>query len=453
MITPAARAKVQTSVLLREASRSVWRVARISSIIGRKLRTAGDIAVALVALAPVVAGCSGVRSAAESDAREGRVPGPWSVDEVAAHLRFLNGREADGRATGSVGYGYAAAYAEARMREYGLQPVAPGVHRHLYFTPLNSVADARIVRFGPDTLALGIDDGVAPDPRSAAGSVRAGSLDLVGPGAPVRPDPAPVIVVAPTDTGSARLRAFEERGVGAVIMALPPSPDRVSRPLGRLVIVRTDAGRIERITGRPAGQPVPQEGVRVEVDVQVDVAGSVEVSAAAVNVLGYVPGRDPHLASELVLVAAAMDGRGTVAGSSMPDTSEYAVGAAAILEAARVLAGLAGSGQGPDRTVLFALFAGSRQDDSGARAWLANPTWPADATREVVLVGASDPGPFSGRSYPVRAIGSDAVAPGPGSLVDRASAQAAALSREVLLAASGMIWHRDGASRVPDPGP
>lgn len=384
--------------------------------------------------------------------RAEREPAPWSATETADHLRILNDDAADGRATGSVGFGHVAAYLASRLREYGLQPVAPGSWRHLYFTPLNSVNDARVVRFGADTLSTGGEDGLEPDPRSAAGSVRAKTVDLIAAGAPISENPAPVIVIGPSDTGTVRLRAWASAGVRAVIAATRPTPGRETRPLGDLLLIRADPSLVSRLVDAPMNSSGPTESARLPLDLGIEVAGSFNPAAGAINIMGYIGGRDPYLASELVIVAASVDGSGSIGPGTGPDASEYGVAAAAVLESARVLAGLARAGEAPDRTVLFALLSGSRQDQAGARAWLKNPTWPSDATRVAILVGESDPGVFGSQEYPVLVLGSDSVATGPGSLESRGASQAASLAREVLLMASRHVWSAEGPSRVPSPG-
>lgn len=69
------------------------------------------------------------------------------------------------------------------------------------------------------------------------------------------------------------------------------------------------------------------------------------------NVVGLLPGSDPNLASEIVLVSAHYDHLGKHEGKINPGAADNASGVAAVLEVARTL-----SAQRPRRTVAFAAF-------------------------------------------------------------------------------------------------
>ncbi len=126
---------------------------------------------------------------------------------------------------------------------------------------------------------------------------------------------------------------------------------------------------------------------------------------ARVHVLGYVAGRHPSYADELVLVAADLDG----------------TGAAAALEAARVLAEEARTTQVPERTVLVALWGPPRTGAFGLADYLAHPTWALDGVRRVLLVSADTAATNEGRRMlAARGIEAEALALG-----DRTVAEAA----------------------------
>ena len=88
------------------------------------------------------------------------------------------------------------------------------------------------------------------------------------------------------------------------------------------------------------------------------------------HVLGYIAGRHPSYADDLVLVAAQRDG----------------VGGAAALEAARILAVEARYTQVPGRSVLVALWAAN--PGLGLRDYLANPTWATERIHRALLVSS-----------------------------------------------------------------
>jgi hypothetical protein len=88
------------------------------------------------------------------------------------------------------------------------------------------------------------------------------------------------------------------------------------------------------------------------------------------HVLGYVPGRNPRYAAELVLVTADID----------------RLAAAALLEVARLLAAEARTHIVPDATVGFLLFAPPHTDVAGVNDFLSRPTWSLAAIHRVIHV-------------------------------------------------------------------
>jgi C-terminal processing protease CtpA/Prc len=99
------------------------------------------------------------------------------------------------------------------------------------------------------------------------------------------------------------------------------------------------------------------------------------------NVLGVLPGGDPALASEYVVLCAHYDhvGYGSRRNSNGPigfihnGADDNASGAAAVLEAIEALASLA---EPPKRSILFALWDSEENGLNGSRQWISNPTVP-----------------------------------------------------------------------------
>ena len=111
------------------------------------------------------------------------------------------------------------------------------------------------------------------------------------------------------------------------------------------------------------------------------------------HVLGYVAGRHPSHADELVLVAADLGETG-----------------AAALEAARVLADEARTAQELERSVLIALWAPPRTGELGLADYLAHPTWALENVHRVLLVSADTSAARESRQVlTVRGIASEVV--------------------------------------------
>ncbi len=113
------------------------------------------------------------------------------------------------------------------------------------------------------------------------------------------------------------------------------------------------------------------------VGTDVDALGPSEV-ATAYNVLGLIPGTDPELADEIVIVGAHHDHVGV--GSAVEGDSIYngadddASGSVATLEIARHFAEARARGDGPRRTILVAFFTAEEMGLYGTRKWIEAPT-------------------------------------------------------------------------------
>jgi len=113
----------------------------------------------------------------------------------------------------------------------------------------------------------------------------------------------------------------------------------------------------------------------------------------SVNVLGRLPGSDPALASEVVVVGAHFDHIGirpAVNGDSIANgADDDASGTIAVIEAARILA----AGPRPRRTIIFAAFTGEESGLLGIRWYTQHPTAPLErhvADVQVEMIGRPD---------------------------------------------------------------
>lgn len=106
------------------------------------------------------------------------------------------------------------------------------------------------------------------------------------------------------------------------------------------------------------------------------------------NVLADIPGTDPAVADEVVLVGAHLDSWHTASGAT--DNGD---GSLAVIEAARILAALDAT---PRRTIRFALWSGEEQGLLGARAYIEQHLQTEEARDNLQVYLNDDPG--SGRS-------------------------------------------------------
>jgi hypothetical protein len=150
-----------------------------------------------------------------------------------------------------------------------------------------------------------------------------------------------------------------------------------------------------------AGAPVE---LRVEVASRFD-GGNLD----AYNVLAEIPGADPKLRNEVVLVGAHLDSWHTATGAT-----DNADGVAAAMEAMRILSALDAR---PRRTIRVALWGGEEQGLLGSRAWVAQRL-EQEAARDAIAVYLNDD-PGAGPTYgfymegnaPAKAIFDEWLAP------------------------------------------
>ncbi len=123
---------------------------------------------------------------------------------------------------------------------------------------------------------------------------------------------------------------------------------------------------------RLATRPGPAAtGIRVRIRVTLD-----REERRAANVIGLLPGRDPAMASEAVVLGAHYDHLGRQGGVVHPGADDNASGTAVVLGLARAFAAAGGA----PRTLVFALFAGEEIGLLGSAHYARHPVLPMDRT-------------------------------------------------------------------------
>lgn len=219
------------------------------------------------------------------------------------------------------------------------------------------------------------------------------------------------------DRTEAEIRAMADRIRGRVVLATPPQPEFIVEdrpqptehdepvPIGAPRTIRPDGPVGRRVLGRllaelgagaalrpsqgahgtifvlgsrnTSDDAVPtvvlagehynrlvrmvQDGVPVHLRVGLDVRYHDE-DPSSYNVLAEIPGTDPDIGDQVVMVGAHLD-----SWHASPGATDNADGSAAVLEAARILAAL---DVRPRRTIRFALWGGEEQGLLGSRAWV-----------------------------------------------------------------------------------
>jgi hypothetical protein len=314
------------------------------------------------------------------------------TDGAMAHVRYLSDDRLEGRAVGTDGARCAASYIADQFRAIGLDPAGTEGN---YFQPFPIRKGAEL---GADN-ALGIDGaafalGSDWQPLGFSGSTTLdgtlvfGGYGLSSPGNAedrfARLDISGRVVVLewgdPDAPHGASLRGDPHfkatvaagRGAAGVIVLAPegmalPSLEAETRNALSLPVVLVAGARTDdvRVAAEDGGRVVLRTDVR-------------ETRVDARNVAAVLPGTDPELRDEYVIVGAHFDHLGLGgAGSLAPDAREVhngaddnASGTAAVIETARALA----EGPRPARSVLFLAFTGEERGLWGSAHFVAEPT-------------------------------------------------------------------------------
>jgi Iap family predicted aminopeptidase len=152
-----------------------------------------------------------------------------------------------------------------------------------------------------------------------------------------------------------------------------------------------DSGYFQRVpialqsrNGQPSLQLLPSLAARDSL--------AADLRPSAVNVVGIIPGADPALRDQVVLVDAHYDHLGIQGGqrdSIYNGADDDASGVVAVLEIARALA----AGPPPKRTVVVAATTGEEVGLLGTRWYIAHPARPLEAmvaNLEVEMIGRPD---------------------------------------------------------------
>ena len=143
---------------------------------------------------------------------------------------------------------------------------------------------------------------------------------------------------------------------------------------------------VTRLTGRTTEELTTQpDSVKIDGRVRLELHSQIHENAVSKNIIGIIPGTDPLLKDEVILIGAHYDHLGLGAdGRIFYGAADNASGTAVVLEAAHVFAE---SGQKPKRTVVFALWCGEEQGHFGSKHYVdTEPLFPIPETKLMIQV-------------------------------------------------------------------
>lgn len=343
--------------------------------------------------------------------------GPQDAETRAwwALTRELSSDAMEGRDTGSRGYDRAAAVVAKRFAAAGLKPAGekggwfqsiPFEDRRLDEARSRLTIGGKQLRFNREVQLSGLE--LLPTSFSAAATFRGycgkDEIDNVRGKLVVcygRPAPAQL-------KGFDRAAALQEAGAAGMVLIAAPGlqgePIRwpfaysrsVTPQLGRerepepsttFVFATLNPDSLARLTVR-AGEILSKGGIgadlpRVELG-QASGLFRVDLSRTrSANVLGLLPGTDPALADQAILISAHLDGYGRgepVNGDAIYNGTLDDAAYVALLEQFAAMRG----GKGLKRPVLFAVYTGEEKGLWGSRWFAAHPTVPLSGIAAVI---------------------------------------------------------------------
>lgn len=333
----------------------------------------------------------------------GLAPVTIAPNTIRTHLDFLTSEELGGRMTLSKGMQLFADYAAAEFKKYGLSEGPNKGYFHYFDTRANSRPTEKNVAVFDNgegkrwALKLGQDF----VPMVGSTDLKTVSADVVYVGfgrdeedwndyAGVDVSGKIVMMLRANPEGrrplnpSSRTRTAVAKGAAGVIFVGPSAQGRVALPpytrtqgvpsSAETVAVAITSEAFEKVTGMNYAQAVSATAPASKlVGVNARLITETETNAGkAINIIGYLPGSDPVLKNEYIIIGAHYDHLGYAETGSRtgvdmmhPGADDNGSGSAGVLAVAEYMA----QHKGNKRTVIFQLYCGEELGLQGSDAW------------------------------------------------------------------------------------
>lgn len=315
-----------------------------------------------------------------------------SIDEEESKelLSILVGDGFDGRGTGQEGYVRAAHFVAGKLAEYGFQPIGDNgsYFQNLPYTQSSPDVEASFILLNDGSRIRGADDlGFVRVPGTAQLSARTVLLSGKTTGVRLIPERAKVkdrIVIVHGDGYDRRLESILLRaGAVASLFVTTEKPRNSSeltfgdrRSFGNIVSGSISKGAAEKILA-DIGLELPEsrEGLTLttsDSELTIDVK-VVSREALVPNVVGWLPGTDPDVNHEHIIIGAHLDHLGRNSRGLFPGADDNGSGSVALLQIAKALHE---SPEKPRRSVLYIAFAAEEVGLRGSKYYADHPLKP-----------------------------------------------------------------------------
>jgi hypothetical protein len=329
--------------------------------------------------------------------------------ETEAHMRFLAGDELLGRRTGEQGNFVAARYIAEQFRRMGVVPVpgntSSGTSAYFQSVPFEKmggngageiIADAEIMKSGTDWILMSGEaaDIKAPIVYASFGLENSakswddykgldvkGKVVLVESGTPETQTPSEIIATS----AEKRKLAMDKGAIAMIELFNAPTPwNMVNKYFaGEKISLADNEKAVSKsiphawVNGKDAKYA---RALRAVKEVEFKTAGRASQLVKSYNVAGYIPGTDPKLKEEYVLLTAHYDHIGIGKQGGQPYTPEDSIfngardnafGIVALLTAAEALAK-----NPPKRSIVLVALTGEEVGLLGSKYYAAHPIMP-----------------------------------------------------------------------------
>jgi hypothetical protein len=333
--------------------------------------------------------------------------------DLRRHLTVLAGDEYEGRETGKKGQQMAAAYIERSFREDGCAAI-PGKNAYQQdFTVVETVPGGSLslcgkeLAFRNDFFYIGakqvqgykdlevytVEGFESQTVENAAVIHPLSSMDIRTEADAIKKRAKGAKAIIFTVESYATLFEYLEHYATSASMRLAQKGQAAEVPV---IFVRAEAlkGKIPKkyaylLGGKPGKAPKKVRPVG-------KMTGKLNLSEEELNssnVIGFIPGSDPILAKEAVVITAHYDHIGIIDGVVYNGADDDGTGTVALLEIAEAFAAAKKEGKGPRRSVIIMTVSGEEKGLLGSQYYVDHPWFPLKQTiadLNIDMIGRND---------------------------------------------------------------
>ncbi|MCX7696369.1 MAG: M20/M25/M40 family metallo-hydrolase [Bacteroidales bacterium] len=343
-----------------------------------------------------------------------------SLDSLMKHVYFLSSKECNGRLPGTDGYDRAIEYCQNKLISYGLKPTYKEFWPQIFYIEFNSIDSAHVELYLKKKRKIPLNPGSDFSVRgySSPGTIK-GQLVFCGYGLDL-PEYSdyqnvdvrekivmvfkshPPFLSRPSNYSVREIaeKAYQKGAIGVIFLPSQHSFNPSDQPIGSVadgmgtMPPKLPQIQIHRNVAKLILNKDPFE-IQKEIDhlkkpksfyvrskCYIHIKTTYDPRGISKNLVGIVPGNDPLLKDEYILITAHLDHVGFLGKNVYyPGANDNASGSAAVLEIARLI--LAEKNR-LKRSVAFILFASEEKNLDGSRYFVEHMPFPPEKIRLVL---------------------------------------------------------------------